>query len=177
MGQGGVSERKRREGAGTHRRQRRPHDLRTASRDNKKDGDVVLYVPVEGSAVGAVPARPAVEFREVGAGAVWDRQNSTTTTLLALPSSWGGSPSRRRRSRGHAPVFLRPVPAIEAVVAKRRAGSISTLGAAAAAFSTGIVVVLVVVISPVVVVERERRRCGRMRGGQLEVVENGKRRT
>ena len=46
-----------------------PHGLSTAASDNETDGDVITNVPIVVSAVGAAPTGPAVEFREVGAGA------------------------------------------------------------------------------------------------------------
>jgi hypothetical protein len=54
----------------------------------------------------------------------------------------GGYPSRRRRFRRRAPTIPRTDPVFEPVVAKRRAGSILTLGTLGAAVSAGIVVVL-----------------------------------
>jgi hypothetical protein len=49
------------------------------------------------------------------------------------------------------------------------------LRAAQATVSTGIIVFWVVVVGPVVVVESEGRCSGKLRGGELEVVEKGKR--
>ena len=69
-----------------------PQDLSTVSWDNETDGDIVPHVTVVGSAVGAVPTSPAVEFCEVGAGASFDCQISTTTPPLGLPSSWWALP-------------------------------------------------------------------------------------
>ena len=69
-----------------------PHDLITVSCDNGNDEDIIPHVPVVASAVGVVPAWPAVELRDVGVGVGWDRQSSTTTTPLALPSSCGTLP-------------------------------------------------------------------------------------
>jgi hypothetical protein len=87
MGNGVVSERK-----GGRRREltggsSAPNDFSKVSWGKKNDGDVIPYVPVVVSAVGAVPTSPAVEFRDVGAGACWGHQSSTTMTPLGLPSS------------------------------------------------------------------------------------------
>jgi len=57
-------------GAETHRGQQRPNDLSTVSRDYKNDGDVAQHGPVAVSIVGEAPTSPAVEFREVGGGAL-----------------------------------------------------------------------------------------------------------
>jgi hypothetical protein len=92
MGNQGVSGRKGGRGRELTGGNNTPHDLGTVSRDNKNDGDVVPHVPVVASAVGAVPACPAVELRNVSVGVGWGHHRSTKTTQLALPSSWGALP-------------------------------------------------------------------------------------
>ena len=89
----------------------------------------------------------------------------------------GGSPSRYRRLRRHAPIVLPPDPVFEAVVDKRRACSISRLGTTEGAVLARIIVFGVAIVGLVVVVEREGQRYGGMRVSQLQVVEKGKRRT
>ena len=160
MGNRGVSRRKGGRGRELTGGNSTHHDLRTVPRDNENDGDVVPHVPIVASAVGAVPTSPAVEFREVGAGAGFDCQNLTTIATVGAAVVVGGPPSRRLRLRRRAPTIPRPDPKFEPVVGKRRAGSISTLTTPAAAVSPGIVVFVVVVVGGVVVEERERRRCG-----------------
>jgi hypothetical protein len=85
MQNGRISEIKRGRGRKLTGGSSAPHDLRTVSGGSKNDGNVVPHVPVVVTAVGAVPASPAVEFRAVGADAGWDRQSSTTRPPLALP--------------------------------------------------------------------------------------------
>ena len=80
----------------------------------------------------------------------------------------GGSPSHLHRLRCHVPTILRPFPAFEAVIGKRRAGSISRLREAFAAVLVGVVVVSPVVVNAAVFVER---RCGEMRVSESKVVE------
>ena len=89
---GGVSGRKSGRGRELTAGNSSPQDLSTVSWDNQTNRDVVQHVTVVSSAVGAVPTSPAVEFREVGAGAGFDRQSSTTTTHFGLPSSWEALP-------------------------------------------------------------------------------------
>ena len=62
-----------------------PPDLRTVSGGKETQFDVVLCDIVVVSAVGAVSTSPTVKFCEGSTGVGWDRQSSTTTTLLALP--------------------------------------------------------------------------------------------
>jgi hypothetical protein len=83
-GNGGVSERKGGRGRELTCGSSAPNDFSTVSWGNKNDGNIVPHVPVMASAVGAVPTSPAVEFCEVGAGAGWDHQSSTTPPPLAL---------------------------------------------------------------------------------------------
>ena len=107
MGNGWVSGEKGGRGRELTEDSNTPRDLKTVSCDNGNDRDVTLHVPVVGSAVGAVPTLPAVEFRDVGVGVGWARRRSTTTMPLALPSSWEVLPvvvvvfgAARPRSRG-----------------------------------------------------------------------------
>ena len=92
IGNPGVSGRKGGRGRELIKGNSTHHDLRTVSRDNVNDGDVIPHVSVVASAVGAVPAWPSVELHDVGVGNSWDHQSSMTTTPLALPSSWGALP-------------------------------------------------------------------------------------
>jgi hypothetical protein len=91
-GNGGISKRKGGRGRELTASNSAPHDLSTVSRDHENDGDVIPHVSVVVSSVGVAPTGPAVEFCKVGVGVGWDRHNSTTTTPLALPSSWGALP-------------------------------------------------------------------------------------
>ena len=90
MGNGMVRERKGERGRELTTGNSNPQDLKTVSWNNGNDGNIVRHVPVMGSAVGVVPISPTVEFREVSAGAGWERQSSTMTPPLGLPlRRWG----------------------------------------------------------------------------------------
>jgi hypothetical protein len=65
-----------------------PRDLTTASCNDDIGTDATKDVPIVVSTAIAVQIGPAIEFREVGGGGDCDRRNLTTTTPLALPSSW-----------------------------------------------------------------------------------------
>jgi hypothetical protein len=92
MKNGGVSERKGGRGRELTAGNSTPQHLSTASWDDENDRNVIPHISVVGSDVGVVPTSPAVEFREVGAGAGWERQSSTMMPPLALPLRRGGLP-------------------------------------------------------------------------------------
>ena len=81
----------------------------------------------------------------------------------------GGLLSGLLHLQRRAPVPPPAVMTFDAIVGKRRAGSISTLEAAETAVSAGIVVILLLVVNLVISVAREGWRCGEPRVGEPEV--------
>ena len=87
------------------------------------------------------------------------------------------SPHHRSRFRRCPPKIWLPDSMFEAVVEKRRVGSISTLAMPEGAVWAGIIVLVAIVVGPKVFEERGGRHYGRLQDGQLEVVQKGKIRT